>query len=95
MRNNVPPPCTSLLRLTTIIRRAHGSPYRFLDRVSNVRQQFSYAGRRIMTVVLLLFATIHVFACLLWLVNRVQNYPGSPESCCNFPNGLLTVVDCG
>ena len=45
-----------------------------------------------MTVVLMLFATIHVFACLLWLVNRVQNFPGSSESCCNFPNGAMLFV---
>ncbi len=88
-----PPPNThSLLRLTTIIRRAHGSPYRFLDRITNVRQEVSYTERRIMTAVLLLLGTIHVFACLLWFVNRVQNFPGSPESCCNFPNGALLLL---
>lgn len=43
------PLCHRLLRVVTIGRRAHGSPFRWLDRISDLRQKFSYNARRMVS----------------------------------------------
>ena len=40
-----------------------------------MRKEFSYNARRLVTFALTLLEVVHAFACLLWLVLRVQNFP--------------------
>ena len=42
---------------------------------AEVRKEFSYNARRLVTFALTLLEVAHAFACLLWLVLRVQHFP--------------------
>ncbi|KAL4419517.1 hypothetical protein ABPG77_002303, partial [Micractinium sp. CCAP 211/92] len=64
-----------LLRLAGIGRRQHGSPFKWIDCISEVRREFSYNLRRLVTFAFAVLEANHCFACLLWLVLRVQHFP--------------------
>jgi hypothetical protein len=46
-----------------------------VDRISDIRQEFSYSARRIVHVAFITFLALHYFACFLWFIIRVQNFP--------------------
>ncbi|KAL3143569.1 Potassium/sodium hyperpolarization-activated cyclic nucleotide-gated channel 3 [Trebouxia sp. C0009 RCD-2024] len=64
-----------LLRLAGIKRRSQGDPFRFIDRVSDLRQEFSFSARRIIVAAVYILIVVHWFACTLWWTIRLQNYP--------------------
>ncbi|KAL4451791.1 hypothetical protein ABPG75_007453 [Micractinium tetrahymenae] len=64
-----------LLRLVGIGRRQHGSPFQWIDRISEVRREFSYNLRRLVAFAFAVLEANHCYACLLWLVLRVQHFP--------------------
>lgn len=70
-----------LLRLAGIKRRSQGSPFRFIDKVSDLRQEFSFSARRIFVAAFYIFVVVHWFACTLWWTIRLQDYPSSERLC--------------
>ncbi|KAI7843904.1 hypothetical protein COHA_002447 [Chlorella ohadii] len=64
-----------LLRIYGIGRREFGSPFSWIDRISEVRKDFSFQARRIVTLFYIFLAGIHWFACILWIVLRAQHFP--------------------
>ena len=64
-----------LLRLAGIKRRSQGDPFRFIDKVSDLRQEFSFSARRIIVAAVYILIVVHWFACILWWTIRLQNYP--------------------
>eukprot|EP00884_Botryococcus_braunii_P019155 jgi/Botrbrau1/5923/Bobra.0366s0097.1 len=63
------------LRVFAINRRARGNPFRWVDTISDVRKEFSYSARRIINSAVLTWIGLHYFACLLWFIVRVQDFP--------------------
>lgn len=46
---------------------------------AEVRKEFSFQARRLVTFALLMLEAVHCFACLNWLILRVQHFPqGAP-----------------
>ena len=64
-----------LLRLAGIRRRSQGDPFRFIDTVSDLRQEFSFSARRIIVAAVYILIVVHWFACILWWTIMLQNYP--------------------
>lgn len=58
-----------------IKRRSQGDPFRFIDKVSDLRQEFSFSARRIIVAAVYILIVVHWFACTLWWTIRLQNYP--------------------
>ena len=56
-------------------RRAHGSSFRWVDMISDARQEFSYAAQRLVEAWALTFLSLHYFACVNWFAVRVQHFP--------------------
>lgn len=46
-----------------------------VDAISDVRKEFSYSARRIINSAVLTLIGLHYFACFLWFVVRVQDFP--------------------
>ncbi|KAK9868627.1 hypothetical protein WJX84_000472 [Apatococcus fuscideae] len=69
------PKLIRLLRAVGIRRRCGGDPFRWVDRISTKRREFSYSAKRLVTTALLLCGVVHYFACLLWWTVRLQEYP--------------------
>ncbi len=70
-----------LLRLAGIKRRSQGDPFRFIDKVSDLRQEFSFSARRIIVAAIYILIVVHWFACILWWTIRLQNYPAGKSLC--------------
>ncbi|KAL3143545.1 Potassium/sodium hyperpolarization-activated cyclic nucleotide-gated channel 3 [Trebouxia sp. C0009 RCD-2024] len=64
-----------LLRVASIWRRSQGNPFRILDKVSDLRQEFSFSARRIAMAAFAEMVAVHWFACILWWTIRLQAYP--------------------
>ena len=66
-----------LLRVAGIWRRSQGNPFRFFDKVSDLRRDFSFSARRIAMAAFAELIAMHWFACILWWTIRLQWYPKS------------------
>jgi hypothetical protein len=53
-------------------RRAHGDPFRFINRLPYLRDNFNYSLRLVIKSSSLLLLALHYFACALWFVLRLQ-----------------------
>ena len=75
-----------------IWRRSRGNPFRFVDRISDLRQEFSFSARRISMAAFAELMAIHWFACILWWTIRLQDYPRGEPAACIFEH-LLNRLD--
>ncbi|WIA11542.1 hypothetical protein OEZ85_011652 [Tetradesmus obliquus] len=64
-----------LLKVFGLRRRAHGDPFRIINRLPCVRRNFNYSMRLVLLASSLLLVGLHYFACALWLALRVQGFP--------------------
>lgn len=78
-----------LLRLAGIKRRSQGDPFRFIDKVSDLRQEFSFSARRIIVAAVYILIVVHWFACILWWTIRLQNYPAGKSACSVSPDQYM------
>ena len=69
-----------LIRVASIWRRSQGNPFRILDKISDLRQEFSFSARRIAMAAFAELIAVHWFACILWWALRLQGYPHSKHS---------------
>ena len=69
-----------LIRVASIWRRSQGNPFRILDKISDLRQEFSFSARRIAMAAFAELIAVHWFACILWWTLRLQGYPQSKHS---------------
>ena len=54
-----PAPARRLLRVVGIRRRAQGSPFRWIDKISDVRQEFSFGARRLSVSAIAIAIAVH------------------------------------
>ena len=66
-----------LIRVASIWRRSQGNPFRVLDKISDLRQEFSFSARRIAMAAFAELVAMHWFACILWWTIRLEGYPSS------------------
>lgn len=66
-----------LIRVASIWRRSQGNPFRILDKISDLRQEFSFSARRIAMAAFAELVAVHWLACTLWWTLRLQGYPQS------------------
>eukprot|EP00775_Hariotina_reticulata_P005141 gene5141-5381_t len=64
-----------LLKAVGWRRRAHGDPFRFINRLPCLRDNFNYSLRLVIKSASLLLLGLHYFACALWFVLRLQGFP--------------------
>ena len=69
-----------LIRVASIWRRSQGNPFRILDKISDLRQEFSFSARRIAMAAFAELIAVHWFACIVWWTLRLQGYPQSKHS---------------
>lgn len=62
----------SLLKVAGTMRRAHGDPFRLIDKIPYLKRNFNYSMRLVAVSASVLLLGLHYFACGLWLVLRVQ-----------------------
>ena len=46
-----------------------------MDKLSDARQEFSYAAQRLVISCILTFLALHYFGCIIWLTVRLQHFP--------------------
>ena len=89
-----------LLRLAGIRRRSQGDPFRFIDVVSDLRQEFSFSARRIVVAAFYIAVVVHWFACILWWTIRLQDYPAGKSvlrnklPCCSSQGSCKSKLSC-
>lgn len=66
-----------LIRVASIWRRSQGNPFRILDKISDLRREFSFSARRIAMAAFAELVAVHWLACTLWWTLRLQGYPQS------------------
>ncbi|KAK9787865.1 hypothetical protein WJX73_005550 [Symbiochloris irregularis] len=64
-----------LFRAFGLRRRCRGNPFRWVDKLSNVRKEFSYSAQRLVVAAFITMTALHYFACLIWLTIRWQHFP--------------------
>lgn len=62
---------------------------RWVDKISDARQEFSYSAQRLVAMSFLTLLALHYFGCIIWFTVRVQEFPEgegtllvTPEACC-------------
>ena len=75
-------PAGRLLRIFGLNRRAHGSNFRWVDKISDARQEFSYSAQRLVISWILTFLALHYFGCIIWLTVRLQHFPEGGSCAC-------------
>ncbi|KAI8472380.1 MAG: cyclic nucleotide-binding-like protein [Monoraphidium minutum] len=64
-----------LLRVFSFRRRAHGDPFRVINLLPFLSSNFNYSARLVVVAFTALLVALHYFACALWLLLRVQDFP--------------------
>eukprot|EP00878_Enallax_costatus_P034394 GHUV01038128.1.p1 GENE.GHUV01038128.1~~GHUV01038128.1.p1 ORF type:complete len:493 (+),score=96.96 GHUV01038128.1:602-2080(+) len=66
-----------LLKVFGLRRRAHGDPFRLINHIPFIRRNFNYSLRLVVVSASMLLLGLHYFACGLWLVLRLQDFPAN------------------